>query len=170
MHPLLAHIPIIPHPHRQPRSIAVERKRTDGVAELGVLPQPFLNLVVPDGDGRVGACGGEGVVYGVERERVDGVHLVDVVDGVAVAFEGVFFGLRGGGGVEVFDGDAALDGGGRVPCASIVIQLVNRGEERRDGQEEAGAPWPSDIHARLRVMYFKLLSRCCAGVAMLRIS
>ena len=48
-------------------------------------------------------------MYGVECERVDGPDVVDVVDCVSVALEGVLFGLDGGCGVEVFNGDAAFD-------------------------------------------------------------
>ncbi len=52
----------------------------------------------------------------MEGEGVDGPDVVDVVDGLAVALEGVFFVLDGGRGVKVFDGDAAFDRGACVAC------------------------------------------------------
>ena len=46
--------------------------------------------MVPDGHGAVRPGRGEGVVDGVEGERVDGPYVVDVIDRLAVEFEGVF--------------------------------------------------------------------------------
>ena len=71
--------------------------------------------MVPDRHSPVGTCRGEGIEGGMEGEGVDGPYVVDFVDGLAVAFECIFFFLGGGGRVEVFDGDAAFDGGSCVP-------------------------------------------------------
>ena len=87
--------------------------------------------MVPDRHGSVGTRGGEGVERGVEGKRIDGPDVVDVVDGLAVAFEGVFFFLRGRRRVEVFDGDAAFDRGG---CVSWNTRVKNRHREGRKGE------------------------------------
>jgi hypothetical protein len=114
LQPFLTLIPRITDPNRNLRPIAIKRNSRHRPGELGVLSQPLLHLVVPDRHGSVGTRRGEGVEGGMEGERVDGPDVVDVVDGLAVAFECVFFFLGGGGRVEVFDGDAAFDGGGCV--------------------------------------------------------
>ena len=80
-----------------------------------VLAEALFDLVVPNGDGGVGAARREGIVRRVEGESVYGPDVVHVVDRLAVALEGVFFFLDGRRGVEVLDGDAALDGRRGVP-------------------------------------------------------
>lgn len=72
--------------------------------------------MIPDGDRPVGPCRRKGVVNWMKGKRVDGPDVVDVVDGLTVAFKGVFFILYGWGGIKVFDSDAAFDGGGCVSC------------------------------------------------------
>ena len=50
----------------------------------------------------------------MKSQRVDGIYDIDariIGCGLAMAFEGVFTGLRFGRGVEPFDCDAAFDGG-----------------------------------------------------------
>lgn len=79
------------------------------------MAQPLFDLVVPDGDGGVRAARRERVVRRVEGERIDRPNVVDVVDRLAVALERVLFFLDGRRGVEVLNGNAALDGGRRVP-------------------------------------------------------
>ena len=96
LQPLLTLIPRITNPNRHLRPIAIKRNGSHRSRELGVLPQPLLNLVVPDRHGPVGTRGGEGVEGGMEGEGVDGPDVVDVVYGLAVAFESIFLFLRGG--------------------------------------------------------------------------
>jgi hypothetical protein len=75
-----------------------------------ILPESFLDFVVPDGDGCVGACGGEcrvsrwcgGLalrwslrsridVPWMEGERVYGPDVVYIVDSLSMALECVLF-------------------------------------------------------------------------------
>jgi hypothetical protein len=55
----------------------------------------------------------------MEGKRVDGPYVVDVVDRLAVAFEGVFVFWRCGAWVEVFDFDSSLGG---ACCATYVMR------------------------------------------------
>ncbi len=95
--------------------------------ELLILSYPPLGHGVPERDDAVAAAGGEGVEGGVEGQRVDGVDDVGCGAGwvgLAVAFEGVFARLGCGGGVEPFDGHAALDGAGGV---AVVVRHAGDG-------------------------------------------
>ena len=93
----------------------------------------------------------------VECECVDGPDVINVVDGLAVALEGILLLLHLRTWVEVLDGNSPFHGSCRVACnmrqdcapLEIKITLV---------------PCPSVIHAKARVMNFRLLSRVCAGV------
>jgi hypothetical protein len=112
---LLALIPRITHPDREPRPVRRKRERSDGRLVARELTQPFFDLVVPDRDRRVRAARCERVVRRVERERVDGPYVVDVVDRLSVALERVLFFLDRWRGIEVLYGDASFDRRGRVP-------------------------------------------------------
>lgn len=108
------------HTHSQEPPIARKVQCCYACRVFLVLTDSALGDGVPEGDDAVAAAGGEGVVDGVEGEGVDGVDYVDVCfgfgrgGGLTVAFECVFSGLRGGGGVEPFYCYAAFDGGGCV--------------------------------------------------------
>lgn len=58
---LLAELPAVAHPDSEVRSVAAERDARDGGVEL-VLPQPLLQLVVPDRDRAIAAGRGECIV------------------------------------------------------------------------------------------------------------
>ena len=111
---LLTLIPCITNPHRYLRTVAVERDRRHWPREPGILPQPLLNFVVPDGYGAIRTSRCKGVESWVEGEAVDGPYMVNIVDRLAVTFECVFLFLRRGRGVEVFDSDTTFDRGGCV--------------------------------------------------------
>lgn len=70
----LAFIPGVAHRHRELRTVAVEREGGDGGVEFGVLSEALFHLVVPDGDGGVGAGRGECVVAGRGRGLVEGIE------------------------------------------------------------------------------------------------
>jgi hypothetical protein len=112
---LLARIPRVARADREACAVRRERQRGDGSVVARVLAQPLFDLVVPDGDGGVRAPRRERIVRRVEGERIDRPNVIDVVDRLAVALERVLFFLDGRRGVEVLYGNAALDGGRRVP-------------------------------------------------------
>ena len=89
--PLLILISGITHPNCHLHPITGKRNRRRRPRELEVLPQPLLDLVIPDRHGSIRTRRSEGVESGMEGEGVDGPEVVDVVDGLAVAFERIFF-------------------------------------------------------------------------------
>lgn len=88
----------------------------------------------------------ECVVNGVEREGVDGPDVVDLVDRLAVGFEGVLLGLGCGGGVEVFDCYATFCGSGCVAWKkqALVYDKRRRVDEKRVGKNE----WERELGSR----------------------
>jgi hypothetical protein len=55
----------------------------------------------------------------------------------------------------------------------VVIMKRRKGRQNKNKKEKNemnNEPWPSGIHVNERVMYFKLLSLCCAGTSIFRIS
>lgn len=110
--------PIVTDTIREDAARAIEIRRADGAAHLGIPLEPMLCVLVPEMEGAVAAGGAEGAVLRVEGDGVDAVDVGAVVCGAggggargggrgAVAFEGEV-----GGGVlflDVLDGAAALD-------------------------------------------------------------
>jgi hypothetical protein len=88
---LLAFVPRIANAHCNLGTVTIERDRGDRPWVFEILPKALLDLVIPDGDGTVGPSGREGVVDGVEGKGVDWPNVVDVVDGLPMTFERVFF-------------------------------------------------------------------------------
>lgn len=96
------------------------------VEQLGAL-ELGARVLVPEGEGAVGADGGERPVHGVEG---DVVHRVDVLvagggAGGPVALEGEV--VLGVGRVHVLDGDAALDAADREPDRLLALLVAEHG-------------------------------------------
>jgi hypothetical protein len=79
--------------------------------------------------------------------------VVYVIDGLSMAFEGVFLFLRGWRRVEILYGDPTFYRGGCVSCF-----IVLRNKMKNDWKNERYKPSPLGMQASDLVMYFKLLS------------
>ena len=101
----------------------------------------------------------------MECKRVHWPNMVDVVNGLSMALERVFFVLGFLTGIEEFDCNTPFNGSrGKTYCKSTTL------DQREEKVVRIYAPWPSVIHATALVMNFKLLSLSCAGPSIFRIS
>ena len=102
------------YPHGQVLSVSTPAQARDAGRVFLILPYPPLVQTVPQRYEPISPTGRECAVDRVERERIDGVDNVGVGfvrerGRLPVALERVLAGLRRGGGIEEFDGDAAFD-------------------------------------------------------------
>ena len=116
--PILSLIPRRTKPNSDPPPITVESNSRHAPLELWVLPQSFLDLVIPDRHRRIRTCRSESVERGMGSEGIDRPDVVHVVDGLSMAFESVFLFLSGWGRVEILYGDSTFY---RSSCVSYSL-------------------------------------------------
>lgn len=102
-------------------------------------------------------------LHWMESESVYRPHMVDFVDSLSVTLESVFLFLNLRSWVKVFNGYSTFDRGGSVALKNSELYTSN-------GPRNETVPFPSIIHAKARVMNFKLLSRSDIGVFMFLMS
>jgi hypothetical protein len=136
---LVALAPVVAHCVSEDVAGSAEVCGGDASTDIRVALESVLGILVPEVERAVGARGGEGSVYGVERDGIDRENVLSVAIRCrrgAVAFEAEVVGLLVLG--NVLDGTAAFDAangvtGSVVECADSASLPLER---RLDGLEE----------------------------------
>ena len=101
--------------HRQVPPIPAKTQRRDTGRIPLILPDPSLCHSIPQCHDSISTAGCERAVFGVKRQRIDGVDDINTFGrSLAVALESVLARLRGSRGIEPLDRDAAFDAGAGV--------------------------------------------------------